>query len=262
MPTNNGNSPAASGEIVSFAFEGSNVRAFDYQGEPCFIGNEVAAALGYSDPNYAVRTHCKALKLLKAGETPGLGIEVPPRGMNIIPERDVYRLVMRSKLPSAESFEEKVVAEILPAIRKTGGYLVTREDDTPEIIMARALKVADAEIKRREATITQMKPGYDTHQAVMDAGAAVRLSQLSRSFRTVNMNAFANPLRDMGYLHRDSRFTKTWRVTRTKRNDKLFFEKLSMRETNGNARLESKIYVTPAGKSAVTHDGRSGIGRR
>lgn len=55
----------------------------------------------------------------------------------IIPERDVYRLVMRSKLPSAEQFEEKVVGEILPSIRKTGGYMVLISNETPEQILSR-----------------------------------------------------------------------------------------------------------------------------
>lgn len=111
-----------SNAIVSFEFEGHSVRGFDWQGEPHFIGNEVAAALGYAFPKDAVSDHCKALKLFKSVDLALLGIKCGPRGMNVIPERDVYRLVMRSNLPTAIAFEEKVVGEILPSIRKTGGY--------------------------------------------------------------------------------------------------------------------------------------------
>ena len=55
--------------------------------------------------------------------------------ISFIPESDVYRLVMRSKLPEAEKFQDWVCEEILPAIRKTGGYMIAKEDETPEEIM-------------------------------------------------------------------------------------------------------------------------------
>ena len=81
-----------------------------------FIGKEVAEKLGYKDTAYAITTHCKGV-----GE-----IQTPTKGgmqrVKIIPERDVYRLVMRSKLPDAEKFEEFLVSEVLPSIRKTGAY--------------------------------------------------------------------------------------------------------------------------------------------
>ena len=81
-----------------------------------FIGKEVAEKLGYSRPSDAVAQHCKGT--VKHRMLSGTGFV----DYNLIPERDVYRLVMRSKLPTAEKFEEFVVSEILPSIRKTGSY--------------------------------------------------------------------------------------------------------------------------------------------
>lgn len=81
-----------------------------------FIGKEVAEKLGYNDPNYAIRTHCKG------GEETSTPTKGGMQTVKIIPERDVYRLVMKSKLPTAEKFEEFVVSEVLPSIRKTGSY--------------------------------------------------------------------------------------------------------------------------------------------
>ncbi len=80
------------------------------------MARDVAVLLGYKEVGLAVRTHCKG----------GVKRTLPTAGGNqqvtIIPERDVYRLIMRSKLPSAEAFEEWVVGEVLPSIRKTGQY--------------------------------------------------------------------------------------------------------------------------------------------
>lgn len=72
------------------------------------MAKDVAEVLGYADTDKAIRTHCKCSKLFKPAEMAGM--EIPPRGVACIPERDIYRLVMKSKLPSAEKFEEWVVS--------------------------------------------------------------------------------------------------------------------------------------------------------
>lgn len=97
------------------------LEVFIYEDKPCFIATKVAKILGYSKPNNAINTHCKSMILLN---TPIRGIEtLPPKGLNIITEKDVYRLVMFSKLPQAEQFQDWVMEEVLPTLRKTGGYV-------------------------------------------------------------------------------------------------------------------------------------------
>ena len=125
-------------------------------GDPWFVAKDVAEVLGYSDTDAAVRAHCKALKMFKAGDLPGL----PSRGLTIIPERDVYRLVMRSKLPSAERFENWVVGDVLPAIRKTGGYVMGQEKlATGE--MGREEFIARAFLMTHEALLPRLaSPSY------------------------------------------------------------------------------------------------------
>lgn len=91
--------------------------------DPWFVASDVAKALGYEKPNNAVNEHCK--KMNKITLSPDLGgreasVKMPPVMVNIIPESDVYRLIMRSNLPNAEKFQDWVVEEVLPAIRKTG----------------------------------------------------------------------------------------------------------------------------------------------
>lgn len=100
-----------------FNFEGFDVRVVLVDGEPWFSARDVAEGLGYSNPQKAVRDHCKSPRPVGVNDSFTLGPSA-----NIIPERDVYRLVMRSKMPQAERFEEWVVSEVLPSIRKTGGY--------------------------------------------------------------------------------------------------------------------------------------------
>ncbi|MFT8354603.1 MAG: phage antirepressor KilAC domain-containing protein [Gluconobacter japonicus] len=190
--TNSTQAVPASNAIVSFVFEGHEVRGFEYAGEPCFVGNEVAAALGYASPKDAVSAHCKSLKLLKSGELTLLGIPCGPRGMNIIPERDVYRLVMRSNLPTAEAFEEKVVGEILPSIRKTGGYIAAAKEETPEELALRAVTALQAALERQRE---ENRIEIERQKALIDETApkARALETLAgmRGFHTLTQTAKA-----------------------------------------------------------------------
>lgn len=96
------------------------VRVVIRNGKPWFVANDVATALGYAVPKDAVAAHCKYAEILKGGESAPLTSS--PRGIAVIPESDVYRLIMRSNLPSAEDFRDWVCEEVLPTIRKTGSY--------------------------------------------------------------------------------------------------------------------------------------------
>ena len=106
--------------IIPFDFGSHAVRVItDDDGNPMFVAKDIADVLGYKNPSEAVADHCKYVKILKTSNTLPW---VPPRGYQIIPESDVYRLIMRSHLESAERFQDWVTEEVLPSIRKTGSY--------------------------------------------------------------------------------------------------------------------------------------------
>lgn len=102
--------------IIPFEFSGKQVRTLSLNGEPYFVAKDVAELLGYAKTRNAISAHCKGA--LKQGVPTNSGIQESL----VIPERDVYRLIMKSKMPEAEKFEEWVVGEVLPSIRKTGSY--------------------------------------------------------------------------------------------------------------------------------------------
>ncbi len=115
--------------VTPFSFHGLKIRVIDSSGdEPMFIAKDVAEALGYANTAKAINTHCKAVSTCHTE----MGGQV--RAVQIIPERDLYRLVMKSKLPAAEQFEEWVVGEVLPAIRKTGSYTAAPQTNNSKIV--------------------------------------------------------------------------------------------------------------------------------
>ena len=100
--------------------EFGSIRTFEQNGEVLFCGKDVAQALGYRRPADAIAAHCKGVCVLPTPSNGGI------QQMKFIPEGDVYRLIVHSKLPSAERFERWVFDEVLPSIRQHGAY-ITRD---------------------------------------------------------------------------------------------------------------------------------------
>lgn len=97
--------------------EFGQVRTVEIDGKTYFVANDVAKALGYSNPSKATNDHCK--NAIKEWGNDSLG---RPAEFKVIPEGDIYRLIIKSQLPSADKFERWIFDEVIPQIRKTGGY--------------------------------------------------------------------------------------------------------------------------------------------
>lgn len=137
--------------------EFGSIRTVEVKNEPWFVGKDVAEVLGYSNTMKAIRDHVKdnhklAERIVLSGQN---------REAILIDEAGVYSLVMRSKLPKAEQFQEWVTSEVLPAIRKTGGYINGSESMSDDEIMARALLMAQKTIENNKERISQLESDND-----------------------------------------------------------------------------------------------------
>ncbi len=131
--------------LISKAFEGHNIRIItDQQGEPWFVAADIAKVLEYLE--------AKDMTRLLDDDEKGRQI-VPTLGgnqeMNTINESGLYSAILRSRKPEAKLFKRWVTFEVLPSIRKHGGYIAGQEQDAPELIMAKALMVAQSVIDRK-----------------------------------------------------------------------------------------------------------------
>lgn len=131
-----------------------NVRTLEINNAPYFVGNDVATCLGYAKPRNAISQHVDNEDALKWGVPDNQGFI---QETIVINESGVYSLVFGSKLPTAKDFKRWVTKEVLPSIRKTGGYIAIKEDDTVDEIMARALIVANATLTKREERIKNLQ---------------------------------------------------------------------------------------------------------
>ena len=118
--------------------ECGEIRIVNISGEPWFVGKDVADTLGYSDTDKAIRAHVDNEDKL----TSQIGGSGQNRTMTIINESGVYSLIFSSKLERAKEFKHWVTAEVLPSIRKNGGYIAGQESMAPEELLAQALLLA------------------------------------------------------------------------------------------------------------------------
>jgi len=158
-----------------FSFDSQKVRTLVIDDQPWFVGRDIALLLGYVKTDKEIRRICKHVKLFKG--TNLVPLQIPPRGLLVIPESDVWRMIINSTLPKAREVEEWIMAEVLPTIRKTGKYevkpqqlalpapLPTPADNEAEYLflrlqeLAREFRQIDGEIygKVKDALIPSMR---------------------------------------------------------------------------------------------------------
>mgnify|MGYP002764736832 FL=1 len=184
------------------------VRVVEQGGEPWFVGKDVAEILGYSDLNKAVAMHVDDDdKKLNDKTSPSFG----QRGTTLINESGLYSLVLSSKLPDAKKFKHWVTAEVLPAIRKTGGYIAGSEKMSDAELMAKAVLVAQANIKERDARIAElesdtqrMKPKEIFADAVSASDQTILIGDLAKLIKQnghdIGQKRMFEWLRNNGYL--------------------------------------------------------------
>ena len=154
--------------IVAFKYEEQQVRTIEKNGEPWFVGKDVADILGYSDTAQAVRKHID-------NEDKGVVEMTTPGGkqpVTIINESGLYSLILSSKLPTAKQFKHWVTSEVLPSIRKTGEYKITPAQQNRLDIMERNSRAREASLWLRISA--QVKS--DTYRQVCASYASTVLA--------------------------------------------------------------------------------------
>ena len=192
--------------ISLFNFDGSDVRIVDQNGNPWFVAKDVCDVLGYANSRKAIADHCKKARRIKSNDSlhsQDIGVSsfqeelhvVDERNVHplhphtiIIPESDVYRLIMRSKLPAAERFEEWVTSEVLPAIRKTGSYSLDRQaylrealHDVPSLQFL--VHECTVKIQELQDEVAENQPKIEVYHRIAHADGSLCLTDAAKALQ-------------------------------------------------------------------------------
>lgn len=182
------------------------IRAVELDGEPWFVGKDVAAVLGYSNPQKAIRDHVDE-------EDKGVNEMFTPGGKQTVPiinESGLYSLVLSSKLPTAKKFKHWVTSEILPSIRKHGAYMTREALDAairdPDYLLRIVTALKEETDKRRalEQKAAEDSPKVLFADAVSTSDSAILIGELAKLIRQngveIGQTRLFQWMRDSGYL--------------------------------------------------------------
>ena len=147
------------------------------QGDVMFCAKDVCDALGYNNSREALRKHVMSDDVTKRDTVDTLGRK---NFASFINESGLYSLILSSKLESARRFKHWVTGEVLPSIRKQGGYMVARPEESDEVIMARALQIMHATLQRRDELIAKLKPRAEYADHVLDSISCFTVTQIGK----------------------------------------------------------------------------------
>lgn len=230
--------------------EFGKLRMVDMDGQPWLVGRDVAEALGYSNPRKALADHVD-----EEDKTDGVTIrDSIGRDQNptIINESGLYSLVLSSKLPGAKRFKRWVTSEVLPSIRKNGGYLDGQAELGPDEILAKAVLVAQRVIEEQQQKIGQMEPKALFADAVSASKSSVLVGDMAKLLRQngidMGQRRLFEWLRQNGYLMRQR--GASWNMPTQRSMDMGLFEikETAITHSDGSVTVSKTVKVTGDGQ--------------
>ncbi len=230
--------------------EFGQIRTVTKDNDPWFVAKDVCEALKHTNPTMAMQMleedERTKLSLGRAGET------------NVISESGLYTLIIKSNLPNAKKFRKWVTSEVLPSIRKSGGYIAGQEEMTDTELMAKALLVAQKQIEQRNAIIEQQreqieaaKPKTIFADAVATSKSSILVGELAKLICQngvqIGQKRLFQWLRDNGYLMKHG---TSWNMPTQKYVEQGLFEikESILQNPNGSTRITVTPKVTGKGQ--------------
>ena len=223
--------------------EFGEIRTITKDGEPWFVGKDITEKLGYQNGSRDIARH--------VDEDDQIVISIPGdtqnRNMLVINESGLYSLVISSKLPNAKKFKKWVTSEVLPSIRKNGGYIANQEQMTPEQIVANALIVAQNIISQKDRQIEEMKPKADFFDAVADSKTAISMNEVAK---VLNIKGYGR--NNLFEFLRNSKVLDRWNVPYQKYVDNGWFRVIEQHyQKNGEPIVTTKTLVYQKGVDGI-----------
>ena len=219
--------------------EFGKLTVMEKDGEFFFIGNEVAILLGYSNYRKAVMVRVDEEDKLRSQ----IGYAGQHREVILINESGLYSLILSSKLPQAKEFKKWVTTEVLPSIRKNGGYIKNQEKMSNEEILANAVLLANHLIAEKEKIIEDLQPKAKYFDELMDNHLMTNFRNTAKELH-IPQKVFIQFLIDQKLIYRD----KKNRLLPYAKNNKGYFEVKEWCK-EGSEAVGIQTFVTQKGRN-------------
>lgn len=227
--------------LITFEnMEFGKLTVIEKDGEFFFIGKEVAEKLGYINPHKAIRDHIDSEdKRTERFVHPSGGVQATI----IINESGLYSFILSSKLQQAKAFKRWVTKDVLPSIRKNGGYINNQENLTKEEILAGAVLLANNLIAEKDKVIEDLEPKARYFDELVDNNLLTNFRNTAKELH-IPQKVFIQFLIDKELIYRD----KKNRLLPYAKNNKGYFE---IKEwcRNDNEAVGIQTFVTPKGRN-------------
>lgn len=219
--------------------EFGELTVIEKDGEFFFLGKEVAEKLGYSNTRDALARHVDIEDRADVGIHDGRQM----RSMTAINESGLYSLILSSKLPSAKRFKHWVTKEVLPSIRKNGGYIAGQEKLTNEEMLAKAMLVANNVIEEKNQKIKELEPKANYYDQLVDKNLLTNFRNTAKQLN-IPQKAFIDYLLANDFVYRD----KYQRLLPYSRKNKGYFEVKEWISEDGRL-VGIQTLITPKGRN-------------
>lgn len=240
-------------DLITFESpEFGQVRTVGVNGEPWFVAADVCRALEIGNPTDAMRR-------LDADERTLVSIEGASNGLpvNVVNEPGLYSLVLGSRKPEAKAFKRWITHEVIPSIRKTGGYISGQETMTDSELMAKALLVAQRQIEERNKQIAAMQPKALFADAVSASSTSILVGELAKLLKQNGVDTGQKRLfqwlRDNGYLIKQQGVSRNMPTQRSMEMGLFEIKESTHLDSNGNNIICKTPKVTGKGQVYFTN---------
>lgn len=220
--------------------EFGQIRTITKNNEPWFVASDICKALDIANTT-------QAMQRLDDDEKSMLNIGLSGGYTNCVNEYGLYNLVLASRKKEAREFKRWITHEVLPSIRKNGGYIANQEQMTPEQIVANALIVAQNIISQKDRQIEEMKPKADFFDAVADSKTAISMNEVAK---VLNIKGYGR--NNLFEFLRENKVLDRWNVPYQKYVDNGWFRVIEQHyQKNGEPIVTTKTLVYQKGVDSI-----------
>ncbi|MFT8944407.1 MAG: phage antirepressor [Acetobacter pasteurianus] len=228
--------------IIPFCFEDQAVRVITRNDEPWFVLADVCDVLN-------IRNHKDAGSRLDTDEKDEVGITDPigrKQGTTIINESGLYALILTSRKSAAKRFRKWVTGEVLPAIRKTGGYMASTPDETPEELALRAMTILQATVERQKQQLAEVQPKAEAHDRLAGAEGSISITEAAKLLQVKPKDLFAW-LSCNGWIYRRPGNANWLGYSSHTTSGDLVHKVTTVLKPDGSERVAEQVRITPKG---------------